>query len=180
MLSVPHSPNLEQQTTTFNQGFLPLSVLKSGKLLYLSPRSRGGLIVQKEFYADFVGPGAVVGGSFDESSTSVYVVGKVEVQFLQPGKDRQQAFQQRMAYSEELSKIVRTVSPLHRAYRMLEQLSTWIGIDEAHKIPVELIARLAGVFPRTIVQVLQQRPNRVNQNAMYVNQDAMDTLIVMS
>lgn len=173
MLSAPHSANLDQPTTTFHQGFLPLSVLKSGKLLYLTPRSQGGLIVQKEFYADFVGPGAVIGGSFDESGTSVYVVGKVEVQFLQPGEERQQAFQRRMAYSEELSRIVRTVSPLHRAYRMLEQLSNWIGIDEARKIPVELMARLAGVFPRTIVQVLQQRPNRVHQ-------EAMDTLIVMS
>jgi hypothetical protein len=167
------APASRIQPTRYSQGFLPLSLLKEGKLLYVTPRSQGGLIVQKEFYADFVGPGAVIGGSFDEHSTSVYVIGQVEVQILESGKAREQAFQRRMAYSAELSKIVGTISSLHRAYRMLEQLSAWIGSDEARKIPVELIARLAGVFPRTIVQVLQQRPPRIDH-------DAMDTLIVAS
>lgn len=129
---------------------LPLSFFKSGQFLCLTPNCQGGLIIQRPFYADFVGPGAAVGSSFDVNCISVYAIGKVEFCVPATYSKRQQAFGQRMAYSQQLQDIVEQEAPLHRSILMLNQLSQWVGAEEATKIPDELVARLAGVLTKTI------------------------------
>jgi hypothetical protein len=129
---------------------LPLSIFKSGQFLSLTPNCQGGLILQRPFYADFVGPGAAVGSSFDVNCISVYAIGKVEFCVPATYSKRQQAFQQRMAYSQQLQEIVGEEAPLHRGILILNQLSQWVGAEEATKIPDELVARLAGVLTKTI------------------------------
>ena len=129
---------------------LPLSFFKSGQFLSLTPNCQGGLILQRPFYADFVGSGAAVGSSFDVNCTSVYAIGKVEFCVPATYSERQQAFEQRMAYSQQLQDIVGEQAPLHRSILMLNQLSQWVGAEEVTKIPDELVARLAGVLTKTI------------------------------
>ncbi|HEY9649268.1 MAG TPA: hypothetical protein V6C95_01295 [Coleofasciculaceae cyanobacterium] len=137
---------------------LPIDLLKSGQLLALKPNCQGGLIIQKPFYADFVGPGSAVGSSFDVTCTSVYAIGQVEFYAPTSYAERQQAFQTRMAYSQALTKILLEDSPLHRAFCIINQLSHWLGADKTQKIPPELIAHLAGLLPKTVAIALQHYP----------------------
>lgn len=129
---------------------VPLSFFKSGQFLCLTPNCQGGLILQRPFYADFVGAGAAVGSSFDVNCTSVYAIGKVEFCVPATFSERQKAFQQRMAYSRRLQEIVAEEAPLHRSILILNQLCEWVGDEEAKKIPDQLIARLAGVLTKTL------------------------------
>ncbi len=129
---------------------LPLSYFKSGQFLSLTSDCQGGLILQKPFYADFVGPGAVVGSSFDVNCTSIYVIGTIKFSASTTVSERQQAFQQRMAYNHRLQEIAEIEAPLRRAFSILQQLSQWVGAEEANKIPDEIVARLAGLLPRTV------------------------------
>lgn len=132
-------------------GSLPLSFFKSGQFLSLTPGCQGGIILQKPFYADFVGPGAAVGSSFDTNCTSVYVIGPVKFCASIIYSERQQAFQKRMAYTQQLQEILQVDAPLERASLILHQLSQWVGAEEAKKIPDELVAQLSGLLPRTVV-----------------------------
>jgi hypothetical protein len=128
---------------------LPLSFFKSGQFLCLTPDCKGGLILQKPFYADFVGPGAA-GSSFDINCTSVYVIGTVEFYVPETYEKRQKAFQKRMAYSKRLQDIAGVETPIHRCLLMLHQLCQWVGVKEMNKVPDELIARLAGALTKTV------------------------------
>lgn len=133
-----------------------LSLLKSGQWLALSSDFKGGLIIRKRFYADFVGSGAAVGGCLDVNCTCVYVLGTV--QFYAPAtyKERASAFGQRIACIERLKEILLERSRLRRAYSILGQLSRWVGADAVKNIPDELVAQLAGLLPTT-VKVARQR-----------------------
>ena len=139
-------------------GSLPLSFFKSGQFLSLASDCQGGIILQKPFYADFVGPGAAVGSSFDLNCTSVYVIGPVKFCASTIYEERQQAFQKRMAYSQQLQDILQVGAPLERACLILDQLCQWVGAEEAKKIPDELVAQLSGLLPRTIVFARKKSP----------------------
>lgn len=140
---------LNSQTESGSRS-LPLSYFKSGQFLSLTPDCQGGLILQKPFYADFVGPGAAVGSSFDVNCISVYVIGAVKFSASTTFSERQQAFQQRMTYTQKLQTIAGVEAPLRRAFLILQQLSQWAGTEEAKKIPDELVARLAGLLSKTV------------------------------
>jgi hypothetical protein len=129
---------------------LPLSLLKSGQLLCLTPDCRGSLLVQKEFYADYIGAGGAVGGCFDVDSKAVYVLGTVEFFAPQTDRDRAAAFRKRIAYSKTLEAIAREPLPLRRVQTILRFLSQRFGPSEVAKIPHELIAQLVGVQANTV------------------------------
>ncbi len=135
---------------------VPLDLLKTGQLLIVRPNCQGGLIIQKRFYADFVGPGAAVGGSFDVSCTSVYAIGNVEFYAPTTYEERQQAFQKRIAYAQTLGEVLQELAPLRRAFLIINQLSQWVGADKTKRIPPELIAHLGGLLPRTVAVALRQ------------------------
>ncbi len=155
---------------------LPLSFFKSGQFLSLSPDCQGGLILLKSFYADFVGSGAVVGSSFDVNCTSVYVIGTVE--FCAPAtySERQQAFCKRMAYTQQLQEIAGEEAPLRRSCLILQQLHQWVGAEEAKKIPDELVARLAGVLPKTleIAKKVKSQKSKVKMVNLTVSSSPFD------
>lgn len=137
---------------------VPLNLLKSGQLLMIKPDCRGALIIQKRFYADFAGPGAAVGSSFDVDCTSVYVIGDVEFYAPATYTERQQAFQKRREYCETLQSMVIIPAPLDRATTILDQLSLWLDVTVISEIPSGLIAQLAGVLTKTVTIVRQQHP----------------------
>lgn len=133
--------------TTSVSAATPISLFQSGQLLALKPDCHGGLILHKGFYADFVGPGAAVGGSFDIKCTSVYVAGVVEFNVPETFAERQEAFKNRLNYIKLLEQIALEPSSPRRAQLILQQLCEWLGETEAHKIPRELVAKLAGLHP---------------------------------
>ena len=49
--------------------------IDSGQLWVVNSRRRNGLIVVREFHAEFAGPGAAVGGSLDEDIVKVIPIG---------------------------------------------------------------------------------------------------------
>jgi hypothetical protein len=150
--------NLLNNPANSTLGQLPLSFFNTGQFLCLSPECQGGLILQKPFYADFVGPGALVGSSIDVNCTSVYVIGTVEFDVPTTNAERQRAFQKRMAYSQRLQDISGVEAPLRRSFFILKQLSHWVGTQETHKIPDELVARLAGLLTRTVKLARKKYP----------------------
>lgn len=149
-----------QNSTSHSCSRLPLDLFKSGQLLVLKSNSRGGLIIQKPFYADFVGSGAAVGGSFDIQCTSVYVIGEVEFDVPASYEERQQAFQTRIAYIQKLEEILSVSSSIHRACLMIRQLSLWLGVSHVRRIPLELIAQLGGVLPKSVSVAWRQLSTR--------------------
>ena len=130
---------------------LPVALFKSGQLLTIKPTCRGGLILQKSFYADLIGPGSAVGGYFDIKCNFVYQLGKVEFSVPETYEDRRLAVQKRIACIRRLQSIVILPLAIDRAQRMIELLSRWLGQAEAEGIPDELAAKLAGVLPKTII-----------------------------
>jgi hypothetical protein len=128
----------------------PLDLLKSGQLLYLAPHCQGWLILQKPFFAELIGPGAAVGGSFDLQCRAIYPIG--DIQFCVPDHyDKQRrAFHRRLEYTKAIQAMLLETSPLRRATQLVEQLCQWIGSEEAQQVPIELAAHLVGVFPHNL------------------------------
>jgi hypothetical protein len=136
--------------SSFTRLTLPYQSLQAESFLSLAPDCQGGLILQKSFYADFVAPGAAVGGSFDANCTGIYAIGKIRFCPLGSHGERQQALQQRMRCIEQLYHVTSAAAPLQRASLMLSQLCDWVGIHEASEIPAEWVGKLAGVNAKTV------------------------------
>lgn len=145
---------------------LPLQQLGSGQLLCVVPNFQVGLILQQPHYAEFVGVGAIVGGSFDIKCKSIYAIGKVDFSVPITYRERQRAFQLRMNYMKQQQAITSVISPLKRACLIVQQLCGWIGATEARQIPTDLVAQLVGVLPKTVDTAWQcyQRGDRVIAN----------------
>ncbi len=129
---------------------LPLHLLQSGQTLMLAHNCTGWLILQKPFYAEIVGPGAAVGGSFDVQCQSIYAIGNVQFIALEDEESRQSAFQQRMDYIQSMQAILLESAPIARASKLIEQLITWIGLEPTQSIPHDLLSRLGGVMAPNI------------------------------
>lgn len=132
------------------QSELPPAFLQAGSFISLAPDCQGGVVLQKPFYTDFAGPGAAIGGRFDETCTAIRIIGTVKFQVLSTHAECQQALQARLGYIERLCSIASSPCALYRAALMLNQLCDWVGIYEASEIPPAWVAQLAGVQPKTI------------------------------
>jgi hypothetical protein len=157
MLSVNPTPTpISCHLSPFTAASVPLSLLRSGQLLAITPDSLGGLLLDKGFYVDLVMPGAAVGGLFDLDCKAIHVIGTVRFYAPETRDDRSVAYQHRMACKTVLKRIVLTPAPLRRVHQILQILARQFGTDELKQIPLEWIAKLVGVMPKT-VQVLWQR-----------------------
>lgn len=137
----------------------PLQLLQSGQLLNLSDIPGTGLILQKAFHCEFVGPGAAIGGMFDMGCRSLYLLGNVNFAVPSSPAERREAFRRRISYLERLQDIALSESPLRRADSLLNYLEKTLGIEMTQPLPEELLAQLVGVFPSTLTLALQQYRN---------------------
>ena len=48
-----------------------LTLIHGGKIFMVNSRRRNGLILFKEYYAEFAGPGAAIGGDYDSDCQGV-------------------------------------------------------------------------------------------------------------
>jgi hypothetical protein len=158
MLStVKPTPNLtSRHLCEFTAAPVPLSLLRSGQLLVITPDSQGGLLLDKGFYVDLVMPGAAVGGLFDLDCQAIHVIGTVQFYAPATRDDRAMAYQQRMIGKNALKRIILELAPLRRTHQIIQLLARKFGTDEIKKILPEWIARLVGVTPET-VHVFWQR-----------------------
>lgn len=134
----------------------PLELLKDGQLLSLSHDSPTGLILQKPYYAEYVGPGAAIGGMFDLQCVTIHLLGNVKLTVPETLDERQNAFQKRMEDIEKMQLICEIDLPIDRAIAILDTLSKQFPQEEIQMIANDVLAKLVGVLPSTIVTAWQQ------------------------
>lgn len=148
-----HSPEHAMNTaliTVDSRRQLPLQTLQSGQLLQVSPQCRGGLILRNAHFAEFVGPGAAVGCSFDIRVNQVFPIGEVQLVYPELVTLKQQAYQRRRDYMRKQQELIAEPSALKRAHNIYSFLHKLYGANVVANISNELLANLAAVLPGTI------------------------------
>lgn len=136
-----------------------IELLKSGQLLSVSEAPNSGLIIQKNYFAEFVGPGSAIGGMFDIGCIKIFTLGKVEFNTPITPSDRQQAFQKRIAEIEMMQNLCQSDIPLQRSITLLEMLCDRFSVDEIRMLPNDVLAKIVGVLPNTIAMAWKQKFN---------------------
>lgn len=134
----------------------PIEMLKDGQLLSLAQNHPAGLILQKPYYAEFIGPGSAIGGMFDLQCVTVHALGQAELNVPETLDERQDAFQKRMENIEQMQNICDKDLPIERAVAVLEMLSQHFHQEEIQTISNDILAKLVGVLPSTIAAAWQQ------------------------
>ena len=130
-----------------------LKQIQSQKLLIVNPRRKNGLIVYKKYHAEFVGPGAIVGGQFDTNVVDVIAVGKLSLITPETSEQRRQAYKMRRQWVKLTKQITDNPVPTERARVILNQFEHWFDTETVAKLPDEAFAMLVGVLPQTIAKV---------------------------
>lgn len=159
MNQATHQSGLDLRSTQ------PIELLKSGQLLALSDQASAGLILQKPFHAEFVGPGAAIGGMFDVQCVTIHTFGQTEFVVPETLEERQQAFQRRLEDIATLQEICGDV-PLQRAVAVLDLFrQRQFALDEIQTIPQDVLAKLVGVMPTTMEMAWQHQFGQVFESA---------------
>lgn len=127
--------------------------LKTRKLLIVNPRRKNGLIVYKKYHAEFIGPGAIVGGNFDLDAVDLIPVGNLSLIYPQNSQDRKQAYKMRRQWVRLTKQIIDNPNATERAQVILNQFEHWFDTETVSKLPDEAFALLVGVLPQTIRKV---------------------------
>jgi hypothetical protein len=130
-----------------------LTELQSGKLMIVNARKRNGLILYKDFHAEFAGPGSAVGGSFDMTCQRVLPVGNFSLLEPESHEDRQKAYLIRRQWIRFTKQVTDEQQPTQRAQKILTQFEAFFDAQTASQIPDEAFARLVGVLPQTVHMV---------------------------
>ena len=130
-----------------------LKQIQAQKLLVVNPRRKNGLIVYKKYHAEFVGPGAIVGGQFDTNTIAIMTVGKLSLIVPETSEQRRQAYKMRRQWVKLTKQITDNPVPTERARVILNQFEHWFDAETVAKLPDEAFALLVGVLPQTINQV---------------------------
>ncbi|WP_239651493.1 hypothetical protein [Neosynechococcus sphagnicola] len=141
---------LNQDIAKFPQADQILEHLQNGHLLTVSSRRRNGLILGKPYYAEFAGPGAVVGGIFDLDCQWIIPVGDLSLVSPESYDERQKAYLIRRQWIRLTQQFTGDPAPLQRAHMILNQLENYFDADTITQLPDAAVALLVGVFPDTI------------------------------
>lgn len=129
---------------------LVLCQLTSGQLWMVNSRRRNGLIIYKQFYAEFAGPGAAVGSFFDVDSHQVLPVGELSLISPEDQEERQKAYLIRRQWIRLTHQLTDNPIPAQRAQMILNQFDNYFGANTVAKIPDEAFALMVGVLPQTV------------------------------
>lgn len=133
----------------------PIELLKSGQLLSITMGDNVGIILQKPFFAEFIGPGSAVGGIFDLQCVTIYTLGQVEFTVPETQDARKLAFERRMEDLSAMQDLCQSDGPLARSIKFIETMSDRFGEDQIRSIPDEVLAKVMGVLPSTIEMAWQ-------------------------
>lgn len=138
----------------------PIELLKSGQLLAVTDSGESaGIILQKPFFAEFIGPGAAIGGLFDLKCVTIYTLGNAEFTAPSTQEERQLAFRRRIDNIATMQTLCQAEAPLRRAIDLLDMLCDRMGTHEIRSIPNEVLAKIVGVMPGTISMAWQKQFN---------------------
>lgn len=143
----------EQNTEHDAQSCKILAQLKARELLVVNPRRKNGLIVCKKYHAEFVGPGAVIGGQFDLDAVDVIPVGDISFIYPQTSEERKQAYKMRRQWVRLTKQIIDNPIPTERAQVIINQFEHWFDTETVAQLPDEVFALLVGVLPQTVRRV---------------------------
>lgn len=130
---------------------LVLNDLQKGHLLALTPKSNGGLILCKRYYAELVGPGAAVGGMLDTDCTEVILIGNLSLVNLNSYQDSHNAYEIRQKWIQYLQDVLKVSDPLVRSQKVLHLIDDFFNNPpNIERLPDRTLAMLAGVLPNTI------------------------------
>ncbi len=130
-----------------------LSRLQKQELLIVNPRRKNGLIVYKKYHAEFIGPGAIVGGNFDMDAVNIIPVGNLSFVLPQNSPERRQAYKMRRQWVRLTKQIIDNPKSTERAQVILNQFEHWFDVETVANLPDEAFALLVGVLPQTIRKV---------------------------
>lgn len=150
MPQVRHSGSVSTFPNHSSRNEKILTQLRSSHPWVINSRRRNGLILHKRFYTEFAGPGAAVGGGFDDDCLDVIPLGKLSL--LQPEtlEDQQKALRIRLQWVRLTQNFTDKPVALERAQMILEQFKSYFDQDIVDQVPDEAFAMLVGVLPQTI------------------------------
>jgi hypothetical protein len=151
----------------------PVDMLKSGQLLAIGGSPDAGLIIQKPYFAEYVGYGSAIGGVFDLQCVTVHTLGDVQITVPADKNERQSAFQKRMDDIATMQKLCELDSPLERGISLLELLCDQFGAAQIQTIPNDVLAKLVGVLPNTIAIAWSQKGGPVAKDSLYAEELVM-------
>ncbi|HEY9644942.1 MAG TPA: hypothetical protein V6C88_01160 [Chroococcidiopsis sp.] len=138
-----------------------LALLRDGHVLMVNRRRRNGLILCKSYHAEFAGPGAAVGGFFDDDCQQVIPVGDLSLLYPDSPSERQDAYLIRRQWIRLVYQFTEKPDALQRAQAILNQFETYFDQDTINRVPDEAFALLVGVLPHT-VRLARRPPGRAN------------------
>ena len=130
-----------------------LAQIKDQKLFIVNPRRKNGLIVYKKYHAEFIGPGAIVGGQFDLNARDVIFVGNLSLIEPKNSEERRRAYKMRRQWVKLTKQITDNPIPIERAQVILNQFENWFDTETVANLPDEAFAFLVGVLHQTIRKV---------------------------
>ncbi|MGC1309641.1 MAG: hypothetical protein WA885_20655 [Phormidesmis sp.] len=127
--------------------------IESGRLWVVNSRRRNGIIVLREFHAEFAGPGAAVGGDLDDGIVKIIPIGNLSLLEPDSHEAHQNAIKIRLQWIRLTQNFTDQPSPDDRARMILEQFKTYFDQATVDLVPDEAFALLVGVLPQTIHRV---------------------------
>ncbi len=145
--------SVNQDLQTENQADDVVEKIDSGQLWVVNSRRRNGLIVVREFHAEFAGPGAAVGGDLDEDVVKLIPIGNLSLLEPDSHEAHQNAIKIRLQWIRLTQNFTDQPKPNDRARMILEQFKTYFDQATVDLVPDEAFAMLVGVLPQTIRRV---------------------------
>lgn len=140
---------------------LILQCVRHGQVWVINSRRRNGLILYKPFHAEFAGPGAAVGGNYDQDCHIVIPVGNLMLSRPESHNDRQNAYLIRRQWIKLTQQFTDQSSPTQRAQMILNQFETYFDQQTIARVPDEAFAMLVGVLPYS-VRMARRPPGKMN------------------
>lgn len=125
-------------------------------LFAIAEHKKSGLILCKDYHAEFAGPGAAVNCAIEPADRAVIAIGSPELIAITTPEERRRAYGRRIQWGRWLQRIVDQPDPLTRAEKLLTGFEEFFGRQVVLGLPTEVLALLAGVLPGTIEQVRSQ------------------------
>lgn len=148
---------MNREPLNFNQKDAT-AMQQSDGILVLAEGKKGGLIVCKTDYAEFVGPGAAVFSPVETEDNALIAIGSPEYRWVNSQSARQRAYNIRIQWMRWLQKITESSkNPIKRSEKLLSSLEGFWDAAIVWQLPDEALAKLIGVMPRTMNTVRQQQ-----------------------
>ena len=173
---------MDSQFSSFNSLNSAEIAASSDLLLAISEQKKSGLILCKEYHAEFAGPGAAVATSVEQPYRAVIAIGAPELLPTTTPDGRKRAYGRRIQWARWLQKIVDHPEPTTRAEKLLAGFEEFFGRHVVLSLPTEVLALLAGVFPQTIDVVRSQHwnPRKVDTTLLFGSDQLKVTTISLS